>query len=241
MIKLGHTTLGTTPLDVWPSRRRELYLKTHNIHNRQASTPAAVFEPTIPASERPQTRALDRAATGIGSYSYLRAKYFHVNLPTYSCFRKACITNFNMWMSNYVNRLTNGSDVDMRELLRKCHIVQKSVKCLHRTQTSATRQPIGYHRWHNLCITLQTFLFYSQYWHHETHFSTPWRSFLYILQVYISVNPLTSEINHPPPRATLPDEIFTGDFASWTVNFVNVCMKNQQMQQLFIQFINYVW
>ena len=26
----------------------------------------AAFEPTIPASERPQTNALDRAATGIG-------------------------------------------------------------------------------------------------------------------------------------------------------------------------------
>jgi hypothetical protein len=35
----------------------------------------------------------------------------------------------------------------------------------------------------------------------------------------------------------LPDEIFTGDFASWTMHFVNICVKNQQMQQLFIQFI----
>jgi hypothetical protein len=25
------------------------------------------------------------------------------------------------------------------------------------------------------------------------------------------------------------------------MHFVNVCVKNQQMQQLFIQFINYVW
>jgi hypothetical protein len=42
-------------------------------------------------------------------------------------------------------------------------------------------------------------------------------------------------------RTTLPDEIFTGDSASWTVQFVNICVKNQQMQQLFIPFINYVW
>jgi hypothetical protein len=34
------------------------------------------------------------------------------------------------------------------------------------------------------------------------------------------------------------DEIFTGDFASWTVHFVN---KNQQIYQLFFQFTNYVW
>jgi hypothetical protein len=29
--------------------------------------------------------------------------------------------------------------------------------------------------------------------------------------------------------------------ASWTVHFVNTCEKNQQMHQLFILFINYVW
>jgi hypothetical protein len=39
----------------------------------------------------------------------------------------------------------------------------------------------------------------------------------------------------------LPDEIFYWDFASWTLNFVNACVKNQQMHQLFIQFIKYVW
>jgi hypothetical protein len=34
---------------------------------------------------------------------------------------------------------------------------------------------------------------------------------------------------------------FTGNFASWTMHFVNICVKNQQMQQLYIQFINYAW
>jgi hypothetical protein len=34
---------------------------------------------------------------------------------------------------------------------------------------------------------------------------------------------------------------FTGDFASCSVHFFNICVKNEQMQQLFIQFINYVW
>jgi hypothetical protein len=29
-------------------------------------------------------------------------------------------------------------------------------------------------------------------------------------------------------------------FATWTVHFVNICVKNQQMHQLFIKFINYV-
>ena len=33
--------------------------------------PAVGFEPTISASERPQTCALDRAATGIGNFPHL--------------------------------------------------------------------------------------------------------------------------------------------------------------------------
>jgi hypothetical protein len=40
---------------------------TNNIHERQTSMPPAGFEPTIPASDRPQSRALDRATIGIGS------------------------------------------------------------------------------------------------------------------------------------------------------------------------------
>jgi hypothetical protein len=51
------------------------------------------------------------------------------------------------------------------------------------------------------------------------------------------VNPLTSELNPSAQRRLT--KFFTGDFASWTVRFVNICVKNQQMQQLFIQFINY--
>jgi hypothetical protein len=53
------------------------------------------------------------------------------------------------------------------------------------------------------------------------------------------INPLTLELNPSAQRCLT--RFFTGDFASWTVNFVNICMKNQQMQQLFIQFINDVW
>ena len=52
---LRHTTLGRTPLDEWSALRRDLYLTTHNTHNRQTSIPPAGFEPAIPASERPQT------------------------------------------------------------------------------------------------------------------------------------------------------------------------------------------
>jgi hypothetical protein len=51
---------------------------------------------------------------------------------------------------------------------------------------------------------------------------------------------LTPELN---PSAQRPLTRFViGYFASLTVNFVNTCVKIQQVQQLFIQFINYyVW
>jgi len=54
---LDHTqrraTIGRTPLDEWSARRRDLYLTTHNTHNRQISMPSVGFEPTIAAGERP--------------------------------------------------------------------------------------------------------------------------------------------------------------------------------------------
>ena len=61
-----HTTVGSIPLDEWSARRTDLYLTTNNIHNRQTSMPTERFKPAIPAVERPQSHALDRAATGTG-------------------------------------------------------------------------------------------------------------------------------------------------------------------------------
>ena len=65
-VKLRHTVFSRTPLDEWSARHRNLYLTTHNTHKVQISVPPARFEPTVSASERPQTHALDRTATEIG-------------------------------------------------------------------------------------------------------------------------------------------------------------------------------
>ena len=74
---LDHTqrrnTASRTPLDEWSARRRDLYLTTHNTHNRQISMPPVRFEPTISAGERPQIDALDREATGIGNKNRYRS------------------------------------------------------------------------------------------------------------------------------------------------------------------------
>jgi len=82
---LDHTqrynTVGRTPLDEWSSRRRDLYLTTHNTHNRQTSMSPVGFEPTISAGDRPQTYALDRAATSTGCiYIYIHT---HTHTHTY--------------------------------------------------------------------------------------------------------------------------------------------------------------
>jgi len=60
-------TVGRTPLDEWSARRRDLYLTTHNTHNRQTPMNPVGFEPTISAGERTQTYALDCAVTGTGN------------------------------------------------------------------------------------------------------------------------------------------------------------------------------
>ena len=67
------TTVCRTPLDEWSARRRDPYLTTHNTHNRETSMPPVGFEPTISAGDRPQTYALDRAATGTGTVTVLPA------------------------------------------------------------------------------------------------------------------------------------------------------------------------
>jgi len=58
------TTVCRTPLDEWSICHRELYLTTHNTHNRRTFMHAVGLEPTFPASERQKTYALDCAVLG---------------------------------------------------------------------------------------------------------------------------------------------------------------------------------
>lgn len=58
--------LCRTPLNEGSGLRKYLYLTTHNIHMTQTSIIPAGFETAIPASDRPQTLTVGRAATGIG-------------------------------------------------------------------------------------------------------------------------------------------------------------------------------
>ena len=87
------TTVGRTPLDEWSARRRDLYLTTHNTHNRQTSIPSVGFEPAIPAGERPQTYALDRAATWTG------LKQCTLLPQLYSSFLASSVISFHCFLS----------------------------------------------------------------------------------------------------------------------------------------------
>ena len=53
------TTVGRTLPDERLAHRRDLYLTTHNTHNRQTFMSPLRFEPTISAGERPQTYTLE--------------------------------------------------------------------------------------------------------------------------------------------------------------------------------------
>ena len=54
-------TFGRTPLHEGSARRKDVYLTKHNTHKTPTSMSLAGEEPAMPADERPQTHALDRA------------------------------------------------------------------------------------------------------------------------------------------------------------------------------------
>jgi hypothetical protein len=77
-------------------------------------------------------------------------------------------------------------------------------------------------------------------WHKIGNLSSNTQLRAFINSTSCSVlNPLTPELN--PSEQRCLTRFFTGDFASWTVHFVNICVKHQQIHQLVIQLINYVW
>ena len=69
-----------TPMDEWSARRRDLYQKTHNTHNRQAPLPPAGSETTILVRERRPT-PWTALPVGLSIVLYYKKKLCHwVNL-----------------------------------------------------------------------------------------------------------------------------------------------------------------
>jgi hypothetical protein len=65
-----HTISSRTPLHGWSALRRGRYLQNTQQTQEKTSMSSARFEPTIPTIKRPQTCALDRAATGMGGRKF---------------------------------------------------------------------------------------------------------------------------------------------------------------------------
>ena len=61
-----HTHTLTKILQEESARCIDLYLTTHNAHNRQISMPPEEIRTRNPRSQRPQTHPLQCVATGIG-------------------------------------------------------------------------------------------------------------------------------------------------------------------------------
>jgi len=99
-------TLWDTPHSVgllWASDQpvaEKNTLTTNNTHQRQAALPPAGFETSIPASDRPQTNALDRAATGIGfvgiTITYI---WFSTDCGLYNVVKFSFCTQWGTWAS----------------------------------------------------------------------------------------------------------------------------------------------
>jgi len=109
------TTVVRTPLDDWSALRTDLYLTTHSTHNRQISMTPARFDPKISAGEWPQTYALDRAATGMGSETCIAGLNSRKSTSFYMTTFSASLTNLMVPLpqshdcSCYVNRRIQAS------------------------------------------------------------------------------------------------------------------------------------
>jgi len=80
-VALRHSALQSVGRRVISPSQRPLPDNTRYTHKSQISTPPAGFEPAIPASERPQTHALDRPATGVSSLFCISYKFCTVCKP----------------------------------------------------------------------------------------------------------------------------------------------------------------
>jgi hypothetical protein len=229
---LDHTpqrsTVGRTPLDEWLIRRRDLYLTSHNTHNKHPcpggirthdhSRRAAVelrFRPRV-HWDRP--------------LSLLSLIYSYVAVCRFCAVRYVIVICFYLLYSNYSTYFFYSflSLFSISFILWFCIvlcIVHPLVySCLFpisiqvRQPQPPAGNPVALNKFH-ITFSPESFGRKRQCRHNSLPFNAGIKSL----------------------RTTVPDVIFTGDFASWTVHFFNICVKNQQIHQLSIQFINHVW
>ena len=109
------TTFSRTPLDEWSARRKDLYLTTHNTHNRQTSMPPVGFEPTISAGERPQTYALEK----VGVVRNTICKTHPITRRAYEIL--ICQDTITVWISTATRRQYNSAQQCLLVYAIECH------------------------------------------------------------------------------------------------------------------------
>jgi hypothetical protein len=82
------TTVGRTPLDEWSARRTDLYLTTHNTHNRQTDIHAPGGSLTHNLSRRAAT---DPRLRPRGHWDWQRIQYFSQYFKNWATFMILCI------------------------------------------------------------------------------------------------------------------------------------------------------
>jgi hypothetical protein len=173
-VTLRHTTLGRTPLDEGSARRRDLYLTNHNTHKRQTSMPPAGFEPTIPASERPQTHALDGAAAGIGSLALYAVKCYMFHRCTWqllilindSLLRSRTVIGFELQGDQPSARKKGNTFIIIRVVLsapylRKETLTLSDVACFSPCRDNYSHADFAY-RVQNFTLTSACFNLYTE-------------------------------------------------------------------------------
>ena len=107
---------------LWTSdqiRHTDLYLTTHNNHNKQTSMPPVGFEPIISKGERPKTYALDRTATGTGTECNHVCKISGVHEMSFPNSKiRSCVyvTSSMMWTKYHLPSLLLGMDLYIKSL-----------------------------------------------------------------------------------------------------------------------------
>jgi hypothetical protein len=95
-----------------------------NTHKRQASMASVGFEPAIPASERPQTHALDGVATGIG-----RKRLQHRRIILASEFSPTSHLVQMLGPSTFLSHLISDSKKHLQLFDKECTIYRRHLYC----------------------------------------------------------------------------------------------------------------
>ena len=74
-----------TSLDEWSARVRDLYLTTHNIHNRQTFMSSVGFEPTNSSGERPLGPGSVLSLGVKVKYNFLQPKLISKDIKHFAC------------------------------------------------------------------------------------------------------------------------------------------------------------